>query len=355
MSPQIKRAIEWADFYRSLGWQPLPSRHDGRAPALDSYAEYWEKPFPARTFEMFATPNIQLMCGVKWNLVVVDLDGELGKQVYRNLVNREGSTPTWQVRSPSGGRHIYFLPPDGAKAVPSGRVWGLWDTLGGKRGDGGWVPHQGIEIIGDHHLVTAPPSIRKDGRYRWIKGCRPQEMERPAILPFWIDNLKRLNGSLTGGAQTHPKPSQPKELPPRSVLSKQGAHYDFDAVRASIRRSGATAIKGLAEEWGIEFVVDGSNSAGWMRCRAISKPGHPGRSSGDRNPSAAFNPETGQYKEFYPDWGPPISLFNLGVFAGKFSTPQECCNELGARFGADPNPKFTRQVRDLTGDGGVHQ
>jgi len=346
MNPDIARVIRCADFYRRRGYQPLPSRSDGRAPALLSYAELWDSPLSKEAFDAQATLNIQLMCGVRWNLIVVDLDGEAARKAFIHLWSTNGETKfTWEVQTPSGGRHLWFRPRIDRASCASGRIWGLWDTAGGKEGTGGWMPHTGIEILGDKHLVTVPPS-RRGRPYRWVDGLSPRQLPEPAILPAWIDDMPRLpqklplvpppGRCLVGPEGVHGELPGP---PPGggtkgSSATWDGVRYGREDVIAAIHRS--KAMIGVAKGFGITFFREETNNAGWCPCYARSNSGVPGRSDGDCHPSASFHPATGVYLEHYDRQ--PISLFDLGVLAGFRSDWRDVCNALGAEYGATPLP-----------------
>lgn len=343
MTSAVQATIRWAEFYRSCGYNPLPSNAACKAPALPFYAEFWDRPFGAAAFEVSATANIQLMCGVRWNLAVVDCDGRLGREVLMNLILANGGwEPTWQVRTPGGGRHLYFRPRPGAQKVETGRLWGLWDTAGGREGKGGWVAHQGIEVLGERHLVTAPPSCRKDGSYRWVPGRSPREIAEPAVLPEWLDTMSRLAGLApreAGGCSSGPlrKPGGASDLgaSPERRGRRSDRRYRREDVIAAIHARGPTEMVQVAESFGLKIASQGSNAAGWLRCHAVSKPGVPGREAGDENPSASFHAATGCYLEHYPGFGPAWSLFDLAAYL-RGGDWRDHCNELGERYGVAP-------------------
>lgn len=343
MNPDIARVIRCADFYRNRGYQPLPSRADGRSPDLDSYADFWQEPFPKLSFDTQVTSNIQLMCGVRWNLIVVDLDG-IAIPAMTNIVSRHEPLPeTWQTHSPSGGVHLWFAPRPDQQSCTSGRIWGLWDTAGGKDCNGGWYPHTGIEILGDKHLVTVPPSHRGDGAYRWVKGRSPREIAQPAVLPEWLDLMPRLPQRLTGAAPAIPRAVAASGeavavagAAPVSLTNGKWdkVRYSREEVIKAINRS--RAMIGVAKGFGVRFASELVNDAGWCACYARSNPGVPGRSGGDEHPSASFCPATGVYMEHYDRQ--PISLFDLGVMAGFASDWRDVCNSLGVEYRATPMP-----------------
>ena len=117
--------------------------------------------------------NIGIATGPS-GLLVVDLDVVKpdeqegtpdGVKSLWALCERAGQTlpPTYQVRTPSGGRHLYFTQPDGPRLhSTAGRLGHHIDT----RGWGGYV--------------VAPGSTTPTGTYT-VTDDRP-----PAVLPEWL-------------------------------------------------------------------------------------------------------------------------------------------------------------------------
>ncbi|MER6617068.1 bifunctional DNA primase/polymerase [Streptomyces xantholiticus] len=174
----------------SRGWPVLPLRPGGKRPALhgeDSCARTgpcsgghvkWEKRAttdPDRIHAAWSTGafNVGIATGPA-GLVVVDLDkpktnsnGDTpcGVTTFKALCERTGHpVPTTRtVRTASGGRHLYFTAPTGARLVNSaGTLAPLVDT----RAHGGYV--------------VAPGSATPTGTYDVVDD-RP-----PAPLPEWL-------------------------------------------------------------------------------------------------------------------------------------------------------------------------
>jgi hypothetical protein len=353
MNPDVQFAIRCADFYRQRGYQPLPSQANGRAPNLAAYTDLWEAPFPKAEFDRRATANIQMMCGVRWNLIVLDLDGKTAARAFWRLCAERGVLPpTWRVRTPGGGYHLWFRPHRDQLTCVTGKIWGLWDPLGGRKGDGGWIKHTAIEILGERHLVTVPPSRRDHTPYRWVDGRSPRDLDQPAEFPEWLDAYPRLPARLAGvvpslpigspslglsNLRLGPGPDGDGTTPVRRPSTPwDGKRYRRRDVIEAIHRSGA--IFGVAERFGVVFKSTDTNAAGWCPCYAVTNRGVPGHRSGDSHPSAMFEPDTGCYKEFYAEFGPKISLFDLAVLTGHHADWRDACNALGAEFGAPLMP-----------------
>lgn len=100
--------------------------------------------------------QVAIATGARSKLLVVDIDKKDGRDGFASLRRLEaiyGSLPfTWSVRTPSGGRHFYFLY-DGPPVKLSA------DLI---------LP--GIDIRCDGGYVIAPPSKRADGgTYEWVQ------------------------------------------------------------------------------------------------------------------------------------------------------------------------------------------
>jgi putative DNA primase/helicase len=127
-------------------------------------------------FTQWPRANIGLPTGAINRIVVVETDTKVGghqhdgEPALRELEAKHGPLPdTLQATSPSGSVHRYFRHPgDGIKIV----------TSAGKIG-------AGIDVRGDGGMVVAPPSVRDDGTYRWIKRAPL------APLPTWLVELTR--------------------------------------------------------------------------------------------------------------------------------------------------------------------
>jgi hypothetical protein len=127
--------------------------------------------------------NIGLACGAS-SLVVIDLDvkgdrdgvdtlrrllaaegpGESRNRSFRKTVGR-----TVASRTPSGGWHLFFRQPAGARIRSSA----------GKLGPG-------VDVRGQGGYIVLPPSVVADERnwgcYAWVAGAHPHR-RRPAALP----------------------------------------------------------------------------------------------------------------------------------------------------------------------------
>lgn len=300
MSHRPDAALAAARYYRDrFGWNVLPSRSDVKGPALKSFAEYWDEPIPMGVFSGWTGTNLQLMCGSRWGLVVVDLDGPRAIRIWERITTQRCTPQTWVVETGSGGRHWYFTVPTGSanSTIESGAIW---KSVG---------RHSAIEILGDRKLVIAPPSIHVDTkrRYRFLVG--PKQLPSPAPLPDWIAALPRLK----------PRPVERPAVPAYSgpAVSVDGS-YSTRAVMDAIPPVDKVE---LARQYGLRL-AGRPNAAGWIACHAIDRE--------DSNPSAGFNPESG----YYYDHGrrERMSLFELGAVSGRYASWKDCCNDLGRTY-----------------------
>jgi hypothetical protein len=98
--------------------------------------------------------NVGIATGDASGLLVVDLDGPEGLESWKRLAVQHAWPNDLVARTGSGGWHVFYRCPEGAKNSAKKLGPGL-DT----RGDGGYV--------------VAPPSIHPSGnRYEWVRMVR---------------------------------------------------------------------------------------------------------------------------------------------------------------------------------------
>lgn len=284
------------------GYQPIPSRMDEKAPMV-KFGDYWCQRGPDAWVEDYNTTNYQLMTGAHWGLVGIDVDGPSALDVWMSWRSSLNVPRTWEVASPSGGRHVWFSVPKTVKSIPSHWIWH----------DGG--DHSAIEILGDRKLMTCPPSIHvKHGKpYQFVEGCSPLHIARPAEIPAWILTLPDVR-------------RKPEVIRPvMSVIAPtwtpkvgNSAYYEAREVLSSIPDKLA-----VAREWGVK-VCEGGGA--YVRCHSLGKT--------DSTPNATISRSSGHFKDF--STGEAYTLFELGVRLGHFATWVECKIALAERFGAIP-------------------
>lgn len=307
----------WAAEYRARGYQALPSWTPGSGPEggrykkpLVRYAGHRDRPLPGGLFEKFPGCNVQVMTGVAWSLLVVDLDGAQAPDAWGVLSG--GRAPrTWSVRTGSGGVQLWFSCPPGVAAVPSRRLWGVWDAA-----QGGWRKHVEVRLLADGSLAMAPPSVHESGRpYLWLRGRSPFDLARPAIAPRWLLALPEM---LPPGRSPAPRPTSPRVPAPAPRLGPPlpGAREILDAIPPADKVA-------LARLWGLRLASDRPNAAGWIACHAVGRE--------DRTPSASFSATTGRYWE--PDLGRSgIGFLDLAARLGAYAAPGDALRDLAARY-----------------------
>src|SRR5690606_24690542 len=141
------------------GWRVFPLQPRGKVPRIKGWIQKatTDEETIRQWWDRWPNSNIGIATGQaeKANSVVVlDVDGEAGEKSMRELQNaHKGELPdTLQVRTGSGGRHIYFAHPGVYIGISAGSIG------------------TGLDIRGDRGLVVAPPSIhpKTKRRYEWI-------------------------------------------------------------------------------------------------------------------------------------------------------------------------------------------
>jgi len=294
----VKLCRDMAAFYRARGFNPLPSREDEKRPCL-KYADMWEACLLPSEFGRFATPNVQVMTGRAWGLLVIDLDGAEAVERWKTM----GRTPrTWISHSGGGGMHVWFAVPRRGRPLPKAVLW---------QGEG---KHSAIERLCDRSLVMAPPSIHpKTGRrYKWLdRANSPHGVGKPADCPAWVLDLAPATARPESCVAAFPA-GLTRSAPGRD----RGPRPDW---RETVSR---LDVPGLARAWGLR-TVGPPRSSGWQPCHAFGRE--------DDHPSAAIHVESG----YYVDSGSGLRLrfLDLAVAMGAYPTVQDAIQDLGGRYG----------------------
>lgn len=320
-SDAIARALRCAQGYRSLGYQPLPSKMDVKGPMLPSFAEFWDRPLPDWHYraDEWKTTNIQLMTGCRWKLMVVDCDGDEAIRVWERMMAHHGGAPeTWVSRTGGGGLHFYYAVPDWLDACPSRRLWGVWDTWAGtqesKPGSpmkGDWQKHKEVRVLGDQALVIAPPSIHVETGKPYHFQFGPDRMKAPAPAPGWL--LKMPEIKRPECVEKYAPPSFPTEGP----RIAPGAFFRREEVLAAI-----PSPIDVVRSWGVRVASSGPDGKGWWKVHAFDRD--------DDRASCQFHDRDAVFWDGREKT--TLSLFDLGVAMNHFTTWQECRDALGAQF-----------------------
>ena len=153
--------------------------------------------------------NIGIATGTRSGGFVLDIDRKEvdGLTILAELEDRHGELPeTWTVRTPSGGRHLWF-------ASPTDRC---------VRNRAGFAP--ALDIRGDGGFVVAPPSVVGNGCYRW--SVLPNRQGLPEA-PQWLLDL---------AAPQRPPPSQTRSTSLPAAGSGGLARYVAAAVVGEVQK-----------------------------------------------------------------------------------------------------------------------
>ncbi len=181
--------LDIASFYLSFGWSVIPLKPHSKHPlvkwkefqsrlATEDEVENWKRQFPKA--------NIAIVTGKISNLVVLDIDGQEGKDSVIRLGGIPDSTPI--VRTGNGWQ-AYF-------AHPGCPVRNFVHKM------------PGLDMRAQGGYVVAPPSIHPNGRiYRWSREPAVDSLFSP---PFSLLRLLR-----------------PKSVSPPRFEGGEGQHATF--------------------------------------------------------------------------------------------------------------------------------
>jgi hypothetical protein len=207
--PSFAGAVDWANMYRALGVQVVPTM----IPGEQKPGESWKRPVvpwrgpefqgalvPPLTWDRWYGEQGQYVRRLQFgmitgqasgHIVMVDLDDhktEACKYWWLHLLHTHngGEEPhTWQQITGGGGRHLFFRVPPDWKA-PTNRT------------------PLGVDIRGQGGFAVLPPSMHDSGRrYAWKVGCEPWNpdlADGPAMAPAWLlEAIDRLVAEHGGG------------------------------------------------------------------------------------------------------------------------------------------------------------
>lgn len=299
----------WAEFYRGRGYNPIPS--EGKRPVRGVYpSDYRHRQIPATWIGFFSWKAVQLMCGVDWDLLMLDIE-PASAGVWETIRDGRVLPPTWVSRSGGGGLHYWLRPPAGALSFPSRVLWKFVQAETGRALKG-----PGIELLGDGHLATVPESWHKSGRaYRWVVG--PEDLAGPARIPDWLAAIPGME--LQKGKAPHtPLPERGRPIRAPVILGRFTWQEVLEAIPSPVeelQRAGLRVPRGLF------------NRDGWRECHSIYREDH--------NPSAMVS-ERGQYWEDGLA-GPKVHKCTLGFFdalteLGRYRSFSDAVRHLGSIY-----------------------
>lgn len=169
--------------------------------------------------ERWPAANVGIDCE-KSGLYVIDLDGEAGREAWRELAKNHTMPDTIEAITGGGGAHIYCQLPNGDWTNTAGKLAEHIDT----RGAGGYV--------------VGPSSLHPSGNlYTWQPGKDP-ESAKLAPLPDWIKD-------------TLQAPEKPPEAPQKPYKGNLGPNVDKWLSQALTE-----AHQGSRNDWGL-----------WLACQ----------------------------------------------------------------------------------------
>lgn len=142
-------AREYAHLYTKAGYSVIPIRSDGsKAPAIKSWKEYQDRIMTPKEIDrhFFDGCGVAIVCGpISGNLEVIDVEGRAKVKELVELIDE--AVPGLlvnlpQVRTPSGGLHIYVHGPtigSNQKLAMQSNEEGRPEVLIETRGEGGYV------------------------------------------------------------------------------------------------------------------------------------------------------------------------------------------------------------------------
>jgi bifunctional DNA primase/polymerase-like protein len=246
--------------YAAAGWPIFPVAENRNAPPC---IERWQERAttePATICEWWSRwprANIGLYCGDR--LFVLDVDPRHdGKGSLDKLIAGHGPLPRTVVSiTPGGGWHVYFRGTRPRISISAGRLG------------------PGLDVRTSRGYIVLPPSIRRDGAYRWAKGRGPDDVGM-ASTPEWLLDL------------AEPSPPPPPEdrrpiIAPTDRLARFALDKEVEAVQTAAnglrnqtlyvasRKLGRLAADGLLDWSDIkDALVDAALLAGLSKGEATT-------------------------------------------------------------------------------------
>ncbi|MEB3287707.1 MAG: bifunctional DNA primase/polymerase [Vampirovibrionales bacterium] len=157
--------IEQALKYIQQGWPVVPC--NGKIPLKPNWPDISpDLETVTSDFADYPNANIAIITGPRSGLVVIDVDGDDGRQSLTALLQKYGDLPETLTAESGKGFHYYFRYPSG-------------ETI---KNDTGQKLGKGIDVRGMGGCIVAPPSIHANGKqYKWLNEDTPV-----ANLPTWL-------------------------------------------------------------------------------------------------------------------------------------------------------------------------
>lgn len=154
-----------------------PGKHPRTRNGLDDATR--DHKIVERVWGQWPDSNIGIRTGIESRVLVLDFDDlqQLPEKLRQFVQDQDPGT--WRVTTGRGGKHVFFRY-DGEDGIQSRT--GVWPK---------------VDVRADRGYVVAPPSVHASGsRYVWDPGCCPMSLDRPALLPDWLEHeLRRATGA----------------------------------------------------------------------------------------------------------------------------------------------------------------
>ena len=175
------------------GKVPLIAGWVNRSETTEENIEQWKEQFSKLNI------NIGLPLGSASGYIGIDIDGEEGEEIFREMA--KGEVPeTWEYKTGAGRRLLYAIPV------------GLQTKKIKQQGDG---KHTECAILCTGQQTVLPPSVHHSGRvYTWSEGKSPNDIDC-AMAPNWLIEMVKYD-----------KPKHPLNL----NLAAQPEHYVADMI-----------------------------------------------------------------------------------------------------------------------------
>ncbi|HPD16232.1 MAG TPA: bifunctional DNA primase/polymerase [Planctomycetota bacterium] len=200
--------LEAALEYAARGWLVFPLKPSGKTPLTPhGFKDATTDPEQIRAWwTQHPDANVGIRTGAVSGLVVLDIDchGEAdGEASLAKLQEDFGRLPpTLEVKTPSGGRHLYFVHRDGEVKSRNGL-------------------RPGLDLKADGGYVVAPPSALRDSPEPYAR----HNGHSSCPLPMWL--IEQANGRRSTPA--------PAATLPASQVTRSAARYAETALKLEVR------------------------------------------------------------------------------------------------------------------------
>lgn len=165
----------------------IACKSPGKSPTLKQWSKHahTEAEDLETWFSWNKYSNLGLVLGQTqdWNIVGVDIDGELGEATFQELSKDQVVPETWEYKT-GGGRRLLFTLPEGMETKKNKVTW--------KEG------HEELAFLAQGQQTVLPPSVHPSGRlYEWVEGHSPIDMDA-AAAPAWIVDYVKIDRSEQG-------------------------------------------------------------------------------------------------------------------------------------------------------------